>query len=587
MSLVKLVHKQLLVLSAPYVLLIVGAAILHGRVTEPTLKARLQRDVQNELTLHARHVQQTMELALGQLRRLAQQSVFRSGDTTAVIEELQRWSAQGDGLFELVYFDDLAQSAHLPDGQVVPVSGQVYYQQLLQAKDVVTDGRVSWASPKAVYSVVVPVMDDAGAVVAALGGELAATTVFPPLELDRERNDVLWYVEDAIGQKVTAATAANVGNRPPGGQVPGGRQLPNRMALPIDGDDAWVSYAVVVPRTNWRLGKSVHVRSALAPVRRFRDGFIGLAAAGLILTAAGVVWRHRTLSRRFADLIEVVQRFGASDPACRSQDQASDELGRLAEAFNHMADDVAHAQQRLKKQRAEESPLAQDRQRQIESLKSKIAELEQFSFAVAHDLKAPLVTLHGYVAGLESAAKAGDWGRFHDDVASLQSAANRLRGTIDGLLELARLDQAMLGAENVSLQRAAAEALDLLRGQIQQAQITVTIAADLPTVQGHPLRWRQVFQNLLDNAIKACQGMPSPRIDIGWERRDQEVRCFVRDSGKGLTAPEQERIFEMTQTCGGIGLMLVRRIVELYGGRTWAESAGAGKGTTIWWTVKG
>jgi signal transduction histidine kinase len=582
---VKLVHKRLLALCTPYVLLIVGAALLHARFVEPRLVARLHREVHEQLTAHAAHVRQTVELATGQLRRAAQAKAFQGGDLQAIAEELRQWTEREGSLFDTLYFDDLSGSARLPDGQVVSVTNQAHYSRLAQGMDVVTDGRVSWTSPRAVFPVAVPVTNEAGNVVGAVGGELAANTLFSPLESDKDREDVLWVIEDTIGQKVTASSTT-ARNRPTVVPGPRGRQLPTMIAMPTDPHDPWSFESVVIPPMNWRLTKHFKLRDVLAPVRRFRAGVIALACVGLALTAAAVVWQDRDVCRRISELIEVVQRFGASDRSSRSSDQASDELGRLADAFNCMADDVVHGERRLRKELAEESPVAQERQRQIETLKAAVGELERFASSSAHDLKGPLATLEGYASGLEAAAKSEDWGRVQGDAQRIRSLAHELRATVEGLLERARSGQATPGTDDVSLHLSAQDAVQLLRGPIDASHVEVTVSPDLPVVKGDRLRWRQVFQNLIENAVRACDGTPSPRIEIGCERRGGQTCCYVRDNGTGLEPHEIEQLFDRLPAgpCDGtgIGLALVKRIVELHGGRVWAESEGKGRGTTVW-----
>jgi len=103
----------------------------------------------------------------------------------------------------------------------------------------------------------------------------------------------------------------------------------------------------------------------------------------------------------------------------------------------------------------------------------------------------------------------------------------------------------------------------------------------------------EVFQNLLDNAVKFLGDQPSPRIEIGVEEAKGEMLLFVRDNGSGIDPRHQTKLFGLFEKLhpgtpgSGIGLALVKRIVEVHGGRIWAESSGPGQGATFRFTLNG
>jgi len=111
-------------------------------------------------------------------------------------------------------------------------------------------------------------------------------------------------------------------------------------------------------------------------------------------------------------------------------------------------------------------------------------------------------------------------------------------------------------------------------------------------VQVDLTRLREVYQNLIENAIKYMGGQKSPRIRIGAEVDGDLVHCFVSDNGVGIEPKFQKQIFGLfhrlsNDTEGtGIGLALVKRIIEVHGGKVWVESDGAGKGTTLWFALR-
>jgi len=134
------------------------------------------------------------------------------------------------------------------------------------------------------------------------------------------------------------------------------------------------------------------------------------------------------------------------------------------------------------------------------------------------------------------------------------------------------------------------EALELLSGRIPQ-QLEVRIAPDLPVLYVDRQRMLEVFQNLIENSVKFLGDEPCPRIEFGARKDGEETVLFVRDNGIGIKPDYNDKVFGLfnkldPSTEGtGIGLALVKRIVEVHGGRIWVESEGAGHGSTFCFTL--
>ena len=224
-------------------------------------------------------------------------------------------------------------------------------------------------------------------------------------------------------------------------------------------------------------------------------------------------------------------------------------------------------------------------------LQSQNAELERFNYTVSHDLKAPLVTIKGFLGLLQKDINAQDYGAMERDVKQIGDAADQMAQLLDELLELSRIGRQMNAPENIDVNELVREAVERVSIQIEDKAIDLRIAPDMPAVRGDPGRLREVFQNLIDNAAKFMDDQESPCIDIGAKRENGEVCCFVRDNGVGIEPEYHARIFDLferleTRTEGtGIGLALVKRIVETHGGRIWIESDGKGQGTTFRFTL--
>jgi len=234
-----------------------------------------------------------------------------------------------------------------------------------------------------------------------------------------------------------------------------------------------------------------------------------------------------------------------------------------------------------------------ERQRQEDELKSKNTELERFTYTVSHDLKSPLITIKGFAGALLTDAAAGRTDRLHDDLKRIVLAADKMTGLLNGLLELSRIGRIVNPPTTVSMARLAEDVVELLAGSIAQRQARVTIQPDLPPASGDAQRLQEVFQNLVENALKFSRPDTVPQIEIGATTRDGETAYFVRDHGRGIEPRFHASIFGLFNKLdprsegAGIGLALVRRIVEFHGGTIWVESAGLGQGATFYFTLPG
>jgi signal transduction histidine kinase len=162
---------------------------------------------------------------------------------------------------------------------------------------------------------------------------------------------------------------------------------------------------------------------------------------------------------------------------------------------------------------------------------------------------------------------------------------------LNELLELSRIGRQMNAPERCSLDGLVKDALERVSIQIEERGIDLQVAADMPAVLGDPGRLREVFQNLVDNAVKFMGEQESPRIEIDARRENGEVRCSVRDNGIGIAVDYHGRVFDLFERLDarvdgtGVGLALVKRIVEVHDGRIWLESEGEGKGCCFHFTL--
>jgi light-regulated signal transduction histidine kinase (bacteriophytochrome) len=231
-------------------------------------------------------------------------------------------------------------------------------------------------------------------------------------------------------------------------------------------------------------------------------------------------------------------------------------------------------------------------------------ELESFSYSVSHDLRAPLRHISGF-----SKLLLEEFGSTLDPAAQhylerIQTGTQKMGQLIDELLNLARVGRHALRLQPVKLNAIVTEVIAMLQPDAEGRQVEWVIA-DLPAVQGDPVLVKQVFQNLLANALKftrpradgnAETGTSAPTsgtvIEIGHKEEDGQPVFMVRDNGIGFNMKYVDKLFGVFQRLHraedfegtGIGLVTVQRIVHKHGGRVWAEGE-VGKGAAFYFTL--
>jgi PAS domain S-box-containing protein len=228
------------------------------------------------------------------------------------------------------------------------------------------------------------------------------------------------------------------------------------------------------------------------------------------------------------------------------------------------------------------------RLREAEELKNTLLSV------ISHELKTPVSIIKGYAGTL--ARQDADWDKatLADGLTVIEEEADKLNELINNLLDASRLQAGGLKLQftYLDLPSMAEKTVEKLRTQTSRHTFSLDFPADFPPMKGDYERMREVLSNLVGNAIKYSPD--GGLIRVGGQVVDDEVRIFVSDEGVGIPATEQERIFDRfarvdnsltRQTPGaGLGLFLVRAVVEAHGGRVWVESQ-PGRGATFWFTL--
>jgi len=232
---------------------------------------------------------------------------------------------------------------------------------------------------------------------------------------------------------------------------------------------------------------------------------------------------------------------------------------------------------------------AEERQAQLlAAVEEANQELNSFAYVVSHDLKAPLRAIDSLVKWL-----VDDYGGQFDDagrelVALLLGRVRRLHDLIDGVLQYSRAGRTREEVTDVNL---AAVVPNVVSALSPPDRISVAVEGGFPVVRASRVRLEQVFQNLLSNAFKYID-KPQGRVRVGCAEEDGFWKFYVKDNGPGIAEKDQKRVFQMFETLQprdqtestGVGLAVVKRIVEMYGGRVWIEST-VGEGSSFFFTL--
>lgn len=233
-----------------------------------------------------------------------------------------------------------------------------------------------------------------------------------------------------------------------------------------------------------------------------------------------------------------------------------------------------------------------EREGLIEALKGKNADLEMLNQTISHDLKSPLITVRGLLTWVERDVAGGNTERLKSNIRLISSAAARMEELTNQLSQFMRIGQLSEEIDEFKFSHLAHEATELVSGRIAQTGVEVIVAPDLPTIRANRSLLLQVLQNLIENSIKFMGDQPHPKIEIGARFDQSEPVFYVQDNGVGIDPSFREKVFGVfnrfdnngVEGCG-LGLALVKRAVEIQGGRIWVESEGRGRGSTFYFSL--
>jgi signal transduction histidine kinase len=346
------------------------------------------------------------------------------------------------------------------------------------------------------------------------------------------------------------------------------------------GRPATLAWATPIAQSPWAVAIEFPLNVVLQPSRRFLLRSASIATALLLIVGAVAWFTSRRITTPLVQVTEAAEAVAESKAHVHVDIDRADEIGRLAESFNTMAEKVEQAR----------TDLELRVELRTAELRAANRELEAFSYSVSHDLRAPLRAIVGFVQILEEdhAATLDPTARHHLDRVKLN--ARRMGQLIDDLLSFSQIGRSTMLRQTIDMHAmASAIAQEAIAASGRQVDLTIE---PLPQAYGEAALINQVFVNLISNAVKFTSRVSRPAVTIGVRETDGETVYFVRDNGVGFDERYVEKLFGVFQRLHrpdefegtGVGLAIVHRIISRHGGRVWAEGK-LGAGATFYFTL--
>lgn len=379
--------------------------------------------------------------------------------------------------------------------------------------------------------------------------------------LDFQTDRYIVYILDTEGNIVWHPDAAKIGQKKKGNIVIEGKELAfeeflkeGKNNVGVHTEEKMLEAFAYVPEVNLVVEFAMPLEIAYAGMNRIRDIFIIISIITLIFIILYTNVLIKGVLKPISVLSAAMKGFEKGEFK-EVKISSSDEIGELTSSFNDMAEKTTTAMNRLREANQE---------------------MENFTYAISHDLKAPILSMQGFISLLfeECKDKMDETSRHY--LNRIQFNVNTMESLVKDLLELSRIGKRTNMVEIFSYD-IIQQALLTLEHEIKNKNIKVSIKDNFPVIRCNPDNIFQVFLNLLDNAIKYGATI----IEIGWERRSDRLRFWVKDNGTGMEKSYLGIIWEMKsvkRNGTGLGLSIIKKAVKMHGGNVWVISE-KGKGS--------
>jgi signal transduction histidine kinase len=309
-----------------------------------------------------------------------------------------------------------------------------------------------------------------------------------------------------------------------------------------------------IDEVGWGMVTKIDVKEAYAPIMDLMYFLVFLSLGGILITSIIAYFGAHFLAHPIEELKKVVDKMREGDLSTRAQVTTDDEIGDLAMSYNAMSN----------------------------NLEKKINDLDNFIYTASHDLKAPISNIEALITALpdeisnETRNKKG----FHEIMDLIKSSIDRFKYTIQDLTDIARVQKTISeDITDVDIKAVVEDVKALLKRHIDETNATINLdISECPSIKYSLRDLRSVLYNLISNAIKYRQSGKEPVINIITKSFDHEIHLIVQDNGLGIPHDKIGQIFSMFKRFHdhvegtGVGLYIVKRIIDNNGGRIFVES---------------
>jgi signal transduction histidine kinase len=410
------------------------------------------------------------------------------------------------------------------------------------------------------------------------------------------------FVEDAIFNQVVDTEPVRRIIEDDNGGMTG--IYPDYRGVPI------VGASIDIPEYGWILLAEMDKAEAFASVMKLRIYTIimGIVSAVVIITIAIIISKRVTLPIK--KLVEGTRKIASGDLGFKIPTRSKDEIGFLATSFNDMTSQLGESKKQVEDYAQNLEKKVEDKTKEIKHMLDELTyrnkEMEQIIYVASHDLRSPLLNIQGFSRELEkdikqirqklnentTSSEAKEKlaetldKNIPDAIKFILASSSKMDTLLSGLLRLSRMGRNTLKIKQMDMNKLLSNVIGTNEYKIKEAKVKLQID-ELPSCRGDEGQINQVFSNLLDNALKYLNGDREGIISISGRKENGHIVYCLEDNGIGIAERHQDKVFEIFHRLNpgvndvageGLGLTIVRRILDRHGGKIWVESE-LGKGS--------
>ncbi|MBF0569402.1 MAG: HAMP domain-containing protein [Candidatus Omnitrophica bacterium] len=319
-----------------------------------------------------------------------------------------------------------------------------------------------------------------------------------------------------------------------------------------------------------------------------------ILSLSLLAALSLTFWIIRSIDEPLKTLVKAAEDVGAGRLDIHLDGSAKDEVGAVSRAFNKMAFQLDESKKKLEEQREALRHNLEITEQQKKDLERVNRELDRFVQTVSHDIRSPLMGIAWYAEFLRSHYYDNFDVKARECLEGVCRGVDRSNALIKDLLALTRISRVRNPYQYVQIGALLDELAVTLEYKIKEAKVDLKIERDMPTIICDGIKVKEVFQNLLTNAIKFSSGSPDlqPMVKVSYKENVDSHEFIVQDNGIGIESQYHEEIFAIFKRLDtsdkyegtGAGLSIVKSVIDDHGGKVWVESD-LGKGAAFHFTI--